>query len=526
MAFPVPKNLGDIKRLKDRCNNAFARDTKWQSILQDVYEFLLPQRDLFNEQAEGQRKDSRVFDSTAVNAIKEAASKLQENIAPIWSEWAQFDPGEEVLSQLEALGDSAGVTEGQIRENLQNISKIAFDHINRSNFSTQFYEAGLDLLIGTGTIRVDEGDGDDILVFSATPQNTVSFEEGPTGSIDSHWRKIKCKVKDLEYKWKGFKPSADVRRLIEIDPETMVVVKEGVVYDHKEREYHGVAWVSGEDSLSWHAELKEFSPWVTGRWTKVSGEIRGRGPGIDVLSDVRSLNKAKEFTLQKAAIDIAGMYLVTDDGVTNPYNIRIAPGVAIPVGSNDASNPSIVRMDTNANMQLSIFQIEQMQMDIKRAFFNDLRDPTGAVRSATEVAIEARELAKRIGSAFGRIQTEILKPILERVVFILQRRGIIQPIKLDGKEVKIKFTSPLAKTQDLEELLATQQAFEFTLGTAGEQMAHLAFKTEDFGAYAGKKLGVAQELIRSDSEKAQQANKAMQNLEAKNQNAGENNVMG
>ncbi len=61
--------------------------------------------------------------------------------------------------------------------------------------------------------------------------------------------------------------------------------------------------------------------------------------------------------------------------------------------------------------------------------FNDLRDPTGAVRSATEVAIESRELAKRIGSAFGRLQTEVLVPILKRVVYILTRRGILQPLQ-------------------------------------------------------------------------------------------------
>ena len=60
--------------------------------------------------------------------------------------------------------------------------------------------------------------------------------------------------------------------------------------------------------------------------------------------------------------------------------------------------------------------MQDLQVSIKRALFNDLRDPTGAVRSATEVAIESRELAKRIGSAFGRLQTEVLVPILKRVV--------------------------------------------------------------------------------------------------------------
>ena len=121
---------------------------------------------------------------------------------------------------------------------------------------------------------------------------------------------------------------------------------------------------------------------------------------MQALPDVRSLNKAKEFVLQKAAIDLAGMYTATDDGVTNPYNMVIAPGIVIPVGSNNTNNPSIQRLDTSANLSLAQFEIIELQSAIKIALFNDLRDPSGPVRTATEIAIEARELAKRIGSAF------------------------------------------------------------------------------------------------------------------------------
>jgi hypothetical protein len=78
---------------------------------------------------------------------------------------------------------------------------------------------------------------------------------------------------------------------------------------------------------------------------------------MQTLPDVRSLNKAKEFVLQKAAIDLAGMYTATDDGVTNPYNMVIAPGIVIPVGSNNTNNPSIQRLDTSSSLALAQFEI-------------------------------------------------------------------------------------------------------------------------------------------------------------------------
>ena len=498
----LPKELGSLTDLKRREAKAFEHMAMWHDVLDDAYEYFLPNRNLFDSYQPGAKKMDRIFDSTALEAIQQGASKLQENIAPIWSRWATFAPSDRVLKMLEE--GSYDVTEDEIRANLEDQATIIFDYINRSNFATQFFEHALDLLVGTGTLRIDEDESDEMpLIFNAIPQKGIAFEEGPQGNIETHWRRFKVKARNLERYWKGFEPSEVMKDVIEKKPDTDVDVREGVVYMPKTKTYYGCVWVANEDRISWMQDFDESSPWVTGRYSKVAGEIRGRGPALQALPDVRSLNKAKEFVLQKAAIDLAGMYTATDDGVTNPYNLSISPGIVIPVGSNNSSNPSIQRLDTGSNLQLAQFQINDMQMAIKKALFNDLRDPTGAVRSATEVAIESRELAKRIGSAFGRLQTEVLIPIIKRVAAILTRRGIITPIELDGRDIDIKFMSPLAKAQDGEDILSVQQAVAFVLQTAGPDQAKIGFKLEDFGTWVAGKTGMPAELVRSEAEKAQ-----------------------
>jgi hypothetical protein len=92
-------------------------------------------------------------------------------------------------------------------------------------------------------------------------------------------------------------------------------------------------------------------------------------------------------------------------------------------------------------------------------------------------------------------------PILKRCVSILARRGLITPIQLDGVDVEVKFTSPLARAQDAEDLMAVQQAVEFVLSTAGPEQVQMAFKIENFGTWAARKTGMASELVRSDIEK-------------------------
>lgn len=497
----IPPGIGSLEDIKARTKKAFAIDSQWESMLSDAYEYFLPNRNLFDRNDIGQKKMDRIFDSTAPVAIQLGASKLQESIAPIWSKWAKLDISEELMRDIKNQGGD--IDDNEIRKNLEEQTEIVFDYINRSNFSTQFYEMSLDLLIGTGTLMIQEEEDDEELIsFHSIPQKGVAFEEGPNGNIESHFRKHKVEGRNLTRMWRGFTPSRTVADRIDKAPGDKIECTEAVIYEPNTKTFHGVVWVEEEASISWYESYEKIGPFVTGRYAKTSGEIRGRGPAIMVLPDVKSLNKAKEFVLQKAAIDIAGMWTATDDGVMNPYTITIAPGIVIPVGSNNSSNPSLSRLDTSSSLELPLFEIQELQNAIKVALFNDLRDPESPVRSATEIAIEARELAKRIGSAYGRLQTEVMMRVLKRVMAILVRRGKINPIVIDGKAVDIKFTSPLARAQDMEDVLSVQQAVEFVLSTAGPDQAKIGFKLEDFGTWVAEKTGMPAELVRSAAEKA------------------------
>ena len=78
-----PKYLGSVNDMKTREKRAFDTQAMWHDQLSDVYEYFLPQRNLFETENTGQKKMDRIFDSTSLTSIQQAASKLQENIAPI-----------------------------------------------------------------------------------------------------------------------------------------------------------------------------------------------------------------------------------------------------------------------------------------------------------------------------------------------------------------------------------------------------------------------------------------------------------
>lgn len=512
----IPNGLGRLKDLKERAAKSFQIESQWESQLSDAYDYFLPNRNLFNRDGVGQKKMDLIFDSTAINAIQVGASKLQENLAPIWSRWSIFQLNESFEERMAKAGKEIGDEQTIL---LQNEAKVVFDYINRSNFHTQFFEMALDLLIGTGTIIVQEEPGEEVFSFHAVPQISVGFEEGPSGRIETHWRKHNVKGRNIERMWQGFKPSQEIANQINKQPEAKIKITEGIIYDPTGGEYHGVAWCEDEDRESWYYNYGKHSPIITARYSKTAGEVRGRGPALAVLPDVKTLNKVKEFALMKAAIDSAGIWTATDDSVMNPYTITIAPGVVIPVGSNNSSNPSLQRLNTSSDLNLTLFEIEELKNAIKTALFNDLMAPDSPVKSATEIAIQHRELVKRVGSAYGRLNTEGLVRILERVIYLLVKRGKVSPVVMDREAVDVKFTSPLARAQDMEDILSVQQAVEFVMATGGAEAVMASFKLDEFGKWVSGKTGMPQELLRSDQEKADLMEKTAAMMEASNKNS-------
>ena len=67
--------------------------------------------------------------------------------------------------------------------------------------------------------------------------------------------------------------------------------------------------------------------------------------------------------------------------------------------------------------------------------------------SATEVMERSAEMALLLGATYGRLQSELLSPLIERAFSILKRRGEIPDIALDGRNIMIDYRSPLSRMQ-------------------------------------------------------------------------------
>jgi hypothetical protein len=264
---------------------------------------------------------------------------------------------------------------------------------------------------------------------------------------------------------------------------------------------------------------------------KVAGEVYGRGPLVSAMPDIKTLNKTLELLLKNASLAIAGVYTAADDGVLNPQTVRIQPGAIIPVARNGGpTGPSLMPLPKSADFNVSQIVINDLRMNVKKVLLDDTLPPDNmSARSATEIVQRMKELSQNLGSAFGRLITEAMIPIIRRILFIMDEQGLItMPLKVDGQQVKVVPVSPLAQAQNMDEVNDVLQ-FMQVVATMGPE-AQIALKKDNIIDFIAQRLGVPASLLTTQEERQQMmmqmAEVAQQAVAAQPQPEGAEAAMG
>lgn len=147
------------------------------------------------------------------------------------------------------------------------------------------------------------------------------------------------------------------------------------------------------------------------------------------------------------------------------------------------------------------FDVSQLVLDdlrkrIRHALLVDRLGPVADSRmTATEVLERSAEMARLLGATYGRLQSELLTPLMLRALDILRRRGEIPDITVDGRLIALQYRSPLAQAQAHRDVQTTLRWLQ-TAASLGPQ----ALAAVDVGAAArwlGQVFNVPPDLIRA-----------------------------
>lgn len=495
----------DLTILKKDADAAFRDREQWRGVLQTAYSLVMPGRNPYDGNRKAPPAMDQQYSSTAMDCTFRLANRLLMELTPPDQDWASGQAG----PILESMATPAQLE--QLNKTLSQTMSVISMVFKSGVFVNAIWECFIDLLVsGMGVMLIQDNPLDDVepVSFQAISQAEIAIRENDRGQLDGVFRKRKVKVRDIERIWKDAKVPAELKQQLagKEDPEIEVVE---ATYANTGKDgppwYYDVLYTGKGAPIRLVSRTMQHNCWFVPRWSKIPGSCYGPGPVILRLADIRTENKVVEMVLKNAALALAGMYLVKDDGVTNTDQIVIQSGGFIPVESTGGTmGASIAPLEVGGRaFDVSNLILDDIRSSIRKGLNDNALPPMdGKVRSATEFIERSRELTKDLGGALGRLTTDLVG-LVRVVANILADRGIVPRLRLDQYFLKVQINSPLARSQQLQAVQRVIEWVQMVQALGGPQLAAYSAKLENIPHYIGQQTGVPTELMRSDDERQQ-----------------------
>ena len=495
--MPADKTAVALMRRLDRL--AEQRST-WESHWQEIADYMRPRKaDITKKsQTPGAKRSELIFDGTAIHAAELLSASLHGMLTNMSTPWFSLRFTNTDLNQ-----------DDMAKEWLEQTEDVLYAAFHRSNFQEQIHELYDDLILfGTGVMLV-EPDMDTTFRFSTRHIAECYLAEDEKGRVNTVYRKFRMFARAAINQFGKENVGDKILKIDDRDPYEQVQIVH-VVLPRDERDKGKIDQIN-KAYASYYIEPEERTvlsesgfdelPYVVPRWLKSSYELGyGRSPSMNSLSDTKVLSKMSEITLRAAQKQVDPPLLVPDDGFMLP--IRTVPGGLnfYRSGTRDRIEP----LQIGANQPLGLNMEEQRRNAIRQAFYVDqLIMSQGPQMTATEVLQRTEEKMRLLGPVLGRLQAELLQPLITRCWNIMLRNKLLPeaPPELAADNIEIEYVSPLAKAQKQSEVQAVVRMLEMMQPIAQLDpgvLDHL--DTDGLARHVIKVLGIPAQVVRGEFE--------------------------
>lgn len=450
------------------------------------------------EQRETERAD--LYDSTAADSIQILVSMIMNGVTPSNAIWFKAQP--------DGIDDLSVLTDGE--RWLEDVCQFMWRNIHASNFDSESFETVTDIVTaGWGVLYtdIDRKAGGGYVFESWHIGNCFIGSTRADGLIDTIYREHEMTAEAMVNTYGEDNCHYSVVENAKHSPDT----KYKLLHVIQPRKQVGAGQINkAMPFASYHIDvsnkhmLKESGyhefPCSVPRLRRLPNSVYGNGQMSIALPDAKTANELMKNTVRSADLQLGGLWIAEDDGVLNPHTVRIGPRKVIVANSVD----SMKRLDDGTNFQIADYLLTNIQGGIRRKLMADQLPPIGTQQmTATEIHTRVEMIRQMLGPMYGRLQTEYLQSILDRCFGLALRSGVLgqPPEELWGRNLSFKFVSPMARSQRMEEVTATEQ---FVMSLANfAQIDQSILDNVDFDAVAvltGNGRGVPQTIMRTAEE--------------------------
>jgi hypothetical protein len=435
------------------------------STWQDIVRYVMPgRRQFFRDGATMEPEDFERADSDPIQAAREGAGTIVQAMLPAERDWYDLVAGPDLE---EELGDDVQAW----NEGLERWRDRQFAELLMAGFPQAAHEMALDLLMGTGAMLVLPGDFMRPLRIETVPIAGVFPVAGPTGEVETVYRKPRVRPMNIKRNWPRAKLTDKLAKAARERATERVDLVEGVVYMPETYDYvRFVAEAESREILD--AETLRTSPWIVARFMRRSGEALGWGPLMEVVDDVRVLNDMTRTELRANKINAEPPLSVdmTRAGAMVGQSIAYRPRAI-----NYTTGPSAIEpMNVGVRPEFAQISAEQRRSSVRRACLADDPFPqaeTAGQRTAEEYRLRAQMKLLRAGAEIGRLHNEWFKRVLVRSADVLSSFGpaVFPAIPVGNRKIAIKYRGPLMQAHMQGQALETVEALELARRAAGPE---------------------------------------------------------
>ena len=417
-------------------------NTDWN----DIRDFVRPVTVSFNAST-GTYVTTRpetMYDGTAPEALEQLASALHSYLTNPAERWFE----------LQVEGNYDAMVDPEALEWLEHVSDLIYSEYRREDacLNQALHETYMDIgSFGTAILYQEWSQKIRGLTFAARPLQHCYFLENSEGRVDTVFYCRTWTLRQVKQEFGTVLP----KKLMEIkDEEKPIEVCHCVYprtdripsrYDAKNKKFASV-WISVTTGETLAESGFDTLPYHVPRWTKLSGEVYGRGPAKKCLPDIKMLN-AMERTILKAGQKIVDPPLVlANEGFMLP--IKTSPGSLI---FKEEEDREITPLITGANMPWAEEKAMQKRQFIEKCFYSDWirMEKENKEMTAFEVQDRRDEKLRLLAPMMGRLVSELHGPMIARSYSLLDQYGRIPPAppSLQQKSLKVGYLSPAAVAQ-------------------------------------------------------------------------------
>lgn len=488
----IPNKMVD--QLNRRYEKLLAQRSNWEKHWQDLADYLLPRKaDITKKRTQGDKRTELIYDSTGIHSVELLASSLHGMLTSPANPWFSMRYRDLDLEQ-----------DDEANEWLEGCVDLLNKALQRSNFQQEIHELYYDLVVfGTGCLFIEYDPNG--LRFSARNIGEITIAANAEDRIDTVYRCFEMTARQIAQRFEGVTLPDRVEKDLEKNPYN----EHEIVHAVYPNEGQSSVFNKPIISIYYHKETKtllgqggfdEF-PFCVPRFNKDSTGNYGRSPGMSCLSDVKMVNRMSEVSIRSAQKQLDPPLMVPDDGFLLP--VRTTPGALnfYRTGTRDRLEP----LQAGAQNPIGLNMEEQRRNAIRSAFYVDqLQLNESPSMTATEVLQRNEEKMRLLGPVMGRLQSELLQPLIQRSFKLMLRNGElpVPPESLQGQDIDIEYVSPLAKAQKMTDLQSMMRGLEIMLQLA--EVAPVMDYLDENGLvkYLIDVAGIPARVIRSDDEVA------------------------